>query len=130
MRQFPEDLLYKLLRFGVVGLSGVFVDFGFTWLLKEKLRVQKYVANSTGFLAAATSNYYLNRIWTFVSHDPRIVRQYGLFLGISVVGLLLNNLIIWVLHDKLRLNFYVAKLLAIGAVTLWNFLLNYLITFR
>ncbi|SDL66843.1 dolichol-phosphate mannosyltransferase [Catalinimonas alkaloidigena] len=130
MRLLTEDLFYKMLRFAVVGFSGVFIDFGITWLLKEQLRIQKYVANSAGFLAAATSNYYLNRIWTFASQDPHIARQYGLFIGISAVGLLLNNFLIWVLNDKMRVPFYMAKLLAIGAVTFWNFVLNYFITFR
>ena len=36
-------------------------------------RANKYLANSSGFVCAVVSNYLLNRIWTFESHDPAAV---------------------------------------------------------
>ena len=60
-------IIIKFLKFCVVGFSGMLIDFGTTWLLKEQARVNKYIANSTGFVLAATSNYIWNRIWTFES---------------------------------------------------------------
>jgi putative flippase GtrA len=126
------DLLFilKFLKFCAVGFSGMSIDFGTTWLLKEKLKVNKYIANSCGFILAASSNYVLNRIWTFESHRPQIVAEYLSFVGISAVGLLLNNLIVYIFADKLKWNFYLAKFLAIGAVTIWNFGMNFLFTFK
>jgi putative flippase GtrA len=59
-----------------------------------------------------------------------IVREYSTFVLIALVGLGLNNLIIWLLHEKARLNFYLSKLIAIGCVMVWNFSMNYLFTFR
>ena len=47
--------ILKFLKFGVVGFSGVFVDFGITWLCKEKIRLNKYLSNAIGFICAATS---------------------------------------------------------------------------
>lgn len=123
-------LVYKLVKFCVVGFSGVFVDFGTTWLLKEKVKLNKYLANSTGFVLAATSNYFFNRIWTFHSHNQQIATEYFSFVGISLIGLGINNLIIYILADRFKWNFYLSKLFAIGVVTLWNFAMNYLFTFR
>jgi putative flippase GtrA len=105
------------------------IDFGVTWLLKEKIRINKYIANSSGFTLAATSNYILNRIWTFHSQNSQIFTEYSLFIMISLTGLAINNFVIFVLNDKLKLNFYLSKLIAVGVVTCWNFILNYLITF-
>jgi putative flippase GtrA len=106
------------------------IDFGTTWLLKEKLKVNKYIANSCGFIMAASSNYILNRVWTFESHRQQIFAEYLSFIGVSVVGLLLNNLIIYIFSDKLKWNFYLSKVLAIGTVTIWNFGMNFLFTFK
>jgi putative flippase GtrA len=114
----------------VVGISGMVIDFGTTWLLKEKLNVNKYIANSCGFILAASSNYALNRIWTFESHSQRIASEYFSFVGISVIGLALNNLIIYIFSDKLKWNFYLSKFFAIGVVTLWNFGMNFIFTFK
>lgn len=124
------DFIVKFFKYGLVGLSGVFVDFAFTWICKEIFKLNKYIANSIGFTVAASSNYILNRVWTFASKSEEIALEYSLFIGISIVGLLLNNYLIYVLNDKFKLNFYFAKVFAIGAVTVWNFLANYFITFR
>ncbi|MEM1319919.1 MAG: GtrA family protein [Bacteroidota bacterium] len=125
-----HDLLYKFIKFGSVGCSGLFVDFGVTWGCKEKLRISRYVANSIGFIVAASSNYYLNRVWTFGSLDQQVLLQYTAFFFISLVGLALNNLIIYLLHSRWPINFYVAKLAAVGLVLVWNFFANYFYTFN
>ncbi|MDP4267698.1 MAG: GtrA family protein [Bacteroidota bacterium] len=123
------DLLFKFFKFGVVGFSGVFVDFGITYLLKEKIKVQKYFSNAIGFIAAASTNYYLNRVWTFQSANSHIVVEYGKFVLISIIGLAINTFIIWRLTVRKKLNFYISKAFAVVVVTIWNFVLNFLYTF-
>ena len=124
-----EEFFYKFLKFGLVGFSGLFVDYGFTFICKEWLKIQKFVSNSIGFTLAASSNYVLNRIWTFNSTNPDIALEYTEFLVISLIGLALNNLILWLILKKFKINFYLAKLFAIAVVTIWNFLANALFTF-
>lgn len=121
-------MLQQFVKFCVVGGSGVLVDFGVTYVCKEWIRLNKYLANSLGFAIAATSNYLLNRLWTFHSHN-NIPVEYLKFVGISVLGLGINNAVIYLLTDKLRWNFYFSKLFAIGMVTIWNFFMNYYFTF-
>ena len=93
------------------------------------MRLNTYVANSLGFLCASTTNWLLNRVWTFRNEDPDIAGQYLRFLAIALVGLALNNAAIYLLHNRLRLNFYLAKIFATGVVTFWNFFMNYFFTF-
>ena len=125
-----QTLIERFLKFCLVGGSGVVVDFGITYLAKEFLKLNKYVANSLGFICAATSNYILNRTWTFGSSDPDIAMQYLQFFGFSLVGLAINNLVIYLLHSRVKWNFYVVKLIATGVVTFWNFSMNYIFTFQ
>ncbi len=125
-----KAFLVKFLKFGIVGGSGVFIDFGVTWLFKDIFRVKKYIANSVGFITAASTNYILNRIWTFCSNNPDVFSEYLSFFIISVIGLGLNNLVIFILTDlKYKVNFYIAKIFATAVVFIWNFLMNYFITF-
>jgi putative flippase GtrA len=125
-----EIFIGKFLKFCIVGFSGMIVDFGTTWFLKEKIKLNKYIANSTGFILAASSNYLFNRFWTFHSANLHIASEYISFILISLVGLAINNLIIFILNEKMKINFYLSKLFAVGVVTIWNFLMNYMITFR
>ena len=122
--------ILKFMKFGVVGFSGVFVDFGITYLFKEIIKINKYVSNAIGFIFAATSNYILNRIWTFESENADVATEYGKFMLVSVIGLGINSLTLYLLTDKLKWNFYLSKIFAIGAATLWNFFANLLFTFK
>lgn len=129
MDYLSMEFILKFIRFGLVGVSGVVVDFGITYILKELFRVNKYISNSSGFLIATANNYILNRIWTFHSVDPAIVVQFSKFLLISVLGLLLNNFIIYIMTNKIKTNFYLAKALATIIIMFWNFFANYYYTF-
>ncbi len=127
--ELNAEFLTKFIKFCVVGLSGTVVNFGLTYLCKEILKFNKYVSNIIGFVFAATSNYFLNRIWTFQSADPQIGMEYARFFAISLVGMGIDTLTVYLLHGKLKWNFYLSKVFAIGAATLWNFIGNYLFTF-
>ena len=126
---FTQAFLLKFIKFSLVGFSGVFVDFGITFICKELLKIQKYVANTFGFTMAATSNYIMNRLWTFQSTNPNIALEFTRFFFISLIGLVINLLIIWAMSGKFKVNFYVSKLVATVLVTLWNFLINAYYTF-
>lgn len=127
--QMIKEVIFKFLKFGVVGASGVCIDFGITYLLKEKLNIHKLIANSCGFIIAATSNYFFNRVWTFESANQDITGEFGLFFTFSLIGLIINNSVLWLLNEKYYIKFYLAKLIAIGVTFLWNFGSNYLFNF-
>ena len=122
------NILIKFFKFGLVGFSGLIIDFSLTYILKEKFKTNRFLANSVGFVIAASSNYLLNRIWTFESHNSKIAIEFSSFFLISILGLLLNNTILYFLEK--RMNFYLAKIFAIGITTFWNFFANYYITFN
>jgi putative flippase GtrA len=126
---FSEVFLLKFIKFSIVGFSGVFVDFGITFIAKEFLKIQKYIANTGGFVVAASSNYILNRIWTFHSTNPKIMLEFTRFFSIALIGLVINLMIIWAMSGKFKVNFYLSKLVATIVVMLWNFLINAYYTF-
>lgn len=121
--------MYKVIRFALVGCTGVAIDFSSTYLLKENLKWNKYVASTIGFSLAATNNYILNRLWTFHSADPHVLFQYVKFIVVAVIGVLISNGIVWLVHGRLKVNFYVAKIFSIAVVMVWNFVINSIYTF-
>src|SRR5215831_8480703 len=93
----------RLFKFGLVGLSGLLIDFSITYLLKEKVLINKYIANATGFTCAVISNFFLNKYWTFSSAGNQLVtNQFFLFAIISVMGLCINSSMIMFLVKKLN----------------------------
>ncbi len=139
-----KPLILKFVKFGIVGASGMVVDFGVLYLMRNVAGLPDLWANTISFTAAATSNYFLNRIWTFRSHEKQVGVEYAKFLLVSVIGLGINNGVLllsslmWpelyngtisLLGKNIEI-FYLFKLLAIAITTLWNFFGNMLFTFR
>ena len=134
------QLAKKFIKFGIVGASGAIIDFGITALCKGILGVPELLANAIGFTLAATSNYFLNRVWTWRSTSKSVGVEYAKFFFVSLMGLGLNSLIVFLLKDTsivpsfvdttLDWNFWVAKIIATAVVMVWNFLANNFFTFR
>ena len=129
MNSAMYTITLKFMKFCIVGFCGMLLDFGITYLCKEKFKIQKYVANAIGFMVAATANYFFNRIWTFQSSNPGVGLEYSKFILVSSIGLGINSFFLWLFINKLKKNFYFAKLIAIVITTIWNFTANLAITF-
>lgn len=135
-----RSLITKFIKFGVVGASGAVIDFGLTALCKGILGVPELLANAIGFTVAATSNYYLNRVWTWKSKSKDVGIEYTKFFFVSLIGLGLNSLIVFLLKDisivprfvntTLDWDFWIAKIIATAIVMVWNFTANNFFTFR
>lgn len=120
----------KFIKFGLVGASGLIIDFFITWLLKEKLYFNKYVANSFGFILAVSNNYILNRIYTFQNSNSNIGEQFTSFLIIALIGFGINMLLLYLLQTYTKTNFYVSKIIITLIVFIWNFGANNWYTFK
>ena len=127
----------RLVRFGVVGFSGFCVDFGTTALLNEVFGVWFYLATGVGFCLGATSNYILNRKWTWRSDNPDVAGEFAKFFGVSLIGLGIHYVVFWgctqvgwlVLGGVVD-NYWTSKLVATAVVMVWNFLANNYYTFK
>lgn len=122
-------------KFMTVGTSNTLIDLGlFNLLLFAYLN--PYLAASLSFLAATTNSYFWNRHWTFGEHKSnRVLRQYTQFLLTNIVGLALNNGIIYLFLNYIplaspALTANAAKIVAIAIVVVWNYGMSRLVIFR
>jgi putative flippase GtrA len=123
-------LFYKFVMFGIIGCISLVLDFGCTYLFKEKAKFNKYVANSLSFCIVGFINFNLNRHFTFPDHNANYNVQLLKFFAVSGTGLILNNLITYYFTEKREYNFYFSKLLATIIVIFWNFSMNKVFTFK
>tara|TARA_Y100001978_G_C23571535_1_gene374400 strand:+ start:301 stop:681 length:381 start_codon:yes stop_codon:yes gene_type:complete len=121
---------FLLLKFALVGMLGVIINFSSTWILKEIVIVNKYLSNATGYSLAMSVNFFLNKIWTFSNGYEIILVQILKFLLVISVGVLLNHLIVYYFHEKSKMNFYFSKLIAVAIVFVWNFSMHSYFTFE
>jgi dolichol-phosphate mannosyltransferase len=126
----------RFIRFGVVGLSGVFIDLGVFYLLREIFGIALTRSAIFSSEIAIINNFLWNDIWTFrdlsrtQKGSKQKFRRFFKFNLICLSGLLVNILIINILFNIFYVNEYFAKLIAIAIVTFWNFWLNLKLSWR
>ncbi|MGJ3245981.1 MAG: glycosyltransferase [Elainellaceae cyanobacterium] len=122
----------RFVQFGLVGLSGVFVDMSIFYLLTDPssfgwaLTRSKVIASE----CAIINNFLWNDAWTFrdisryqTGFNQRI-KRFLKFNAIALGGLVLNVLILNLLFNVFNVNPYIANAIAISIVSSWNFWLN------
>ncbi|MGD1866827.1 MAG: glycosyltransferase [Phormidesmis sp.] len=134
-QKFPTKRFY---RYGLVGLSGVFVDMAIMYLLFDVVGLGLTTSKLIAAEVAIISNFLWNDVWTFAdlvgkqtgwsSRFKRLLKfntvcAIGLFFDIQLLKVLFN----WVFNQSLP---YIANLIAIAVVAIWNFWLNLKLNWR
>jgi len=95
----------RFIKFMVVGAIGAVVDFGTFNLLNKLLNVWSVAASTISFIAAVTSNFFWNRIWTYPdSRSKSILSQASQFFLINVIGWIIRTPV-FVLSEKPMISF-------------------------
>ncbi|MEE3717336.1 glycosyltransferase [Tumidithrix elongata RA019] len=130
--------IQRFLRFGLVGFSGVFVDMAIFYLLSDPTTLHWGLTRSKVIAAefAILNNFLWNDLWTFrdiSSHQTGWSKRLKRFIKFNLVcllGVFLNVVILNFLYNYLKINQYLANLLAIALVTIWNFWINLKLSWR
>lgn len=133
--QFPLD---RFLRFSLVGFSGVFVDMAIFYLLSDPSTLAWGLTRSKIIAAemAIINNFLWNDRWTFadIAREQKGLNQrlkrFFKFNLICLAGLILNVLLLNFFFNVLHINPYIANLMAIAMVTIWNFWMNLKLSWR
>lgn len=154
----------KFLRFGLVGLSGVFVDMAILYLLSDPTTLALPLTRSKIIAGeiAIFNNFLWNDAWTFADVSSKqnewhqrlkrflkfnLICLAGLVLNVLLLNLVLNftpnfmlrdftiDFILTVMGLNLKFYFiirktYIANLIAIAIVTIWNFWVNLKLSWR
>lgn len=136
-QKFP---IQRFVRYGLVGLSGVFVDMAVLYLLVDGLGFALTRSKIIAAEVAIINNFLWNDAWTFAD---MALRQTGWsarfkrllkFNAICLTGLILDVLLLNIFYNLVfRQNnryLYLANLIAIALVAIWNFWLNFKLSWR
>jgi dolichol-phosphate mannosyltransferase len=127
--------LGQLVRFCLVGATGLAVDTAVLALFTESVRIDPRAAAVPAFAVAVIWTYTMNRRWTFRSAAGRRVGfSFPVFVGVCAGGLGVRLVTMHLLMVYAGLaagrRYYVASLGGIAVATLWNFLGSKFVAFR
>jgi putative flippase GtrA len=121
----------QLIRFGLVGASGFIVNLAVYALFVHGVGAPYQLAAALAWLVAVSSNFVLNRHWTFDRPGGRVHHQALRFFLVSLGAFALVNLVLLtLLVEQAGLAKVPAQALAVAAATPFNFLGNKLWSFR
>ena len=123
MNMYKNKLLQQFFRFLAVGGSAFLIDFSALWLLTEWLNMNYLLANYISFTASVIYNYILSAFWVFNTKHTKSKRwEFTIFLLLSLIGLGLNQGIMWITVEKAGINYLLSKILATIIVLIFNFI--------
>ena len=133
-KRVSVKFLSKAGRFYTVGASGLGINYLMSFLFVAGIADLWYLhANVIGIIASMSSNFILNKIWTFEDREftaKKTIEQYTRFIGFSSLGALVQLGMVFSLVEGQQISYPIALLLAVFIAAFGNFILNKKWTFK
>lgn len=121
-----KKLINQILKFGVVGGIAFVIDYGILFLLAKVLGLNELISAAISFIISLTFNYFLSTKWVFEA-KKQTPKEVIIFVLLSVVGLGINEVLIYLGTKKLGIDVMIVKLFATAIVMVYNFITRKLI---
>ena len=116
-----KKLIIQLIKFGIVGVIATLIDLAVLMLLKEFMHVDVLVASAVAFSVSVIANYILSMLFVFESRGNSKVKEFLVFVILSIGGLLLNQFIMWIGTEIMTAYYLWVKAFALVFVPIYNF---------
>ena len=117
-----NNWMLQLFRYGFVGGVAFLVDYGTLFVLTHYAGVPYLLSAAIAFILGLVTNYLISISWVFQhSGKMRVWQEFVCFAIIGVIGLGLNELIMYVGTDMMHLHYMISKLISTAIVFFWNF---------
>lgn len=116
-------LLQQIVRFACVGGGAFAIDYGILIFLTEVVGINYLISSAVSFSVSVIFNYIMSVKWVFNVTDERSQAQdFTVFIILSIIGLGVNQLIMWLAVDKLEIYYMISKIGATTVVMVYNFI--------
>lgn len=127
---FKLPNLWQLVKFCLVGSSGLIIDSLVLASLVELAQLDPRKAVCGSFLVAVVWNYLFDHSWTFRYPERKTIQQFLKFLLVCLAGLSTRILLLHLTIEHTRINYLVANVLGVLVATSINFLGSRFLVFK
>lgn len=117
-------------RYLIVGGSATVVEWAAFWVLANPFHVQYLLSTAIAFIFSTFANWFLGRLLVFKQGKGSFLREIASVYLASVVGLLLNLLIMFILVQRFAIDTMLSKIAATALVFFYNYLVRKLVIYR
>lgn len=122
MTIFKNKLLNQILKFGLVGGTAFVIDYVLLYLCTEFLHIHYLISSIISFTVSVIFNYILSIKWVFDVKKKQDVKDFVIFIILSVIGLGINSLIMYVMVEKFGVYYMFSKIVSTAVVMVYNFI--------
>lgn len=119
----------RIIRFCITGFVGTIIDIVLLALFVETFKSPIILANSLSFSVTIVISFLIHKFWTFKDRETEHVKQFFIYLAISLIGLGISNAALFVLIAQ-GFWYLSAKIVAVLIVVFWSFSANNALTFK
>ena len=117
-----RKLIEQSMKFGVVGVIAFVIDYGLMVALTELAGVNYLISATISFIVSVTFNYFASMRYVFTHKEGMSRRrEFVVFVVLSVIGLLINDALMWLGTDIAGISYLITKIFATAVVMVWNF---------
>ena len=116
-----KKLIDQILKFGVVGGLAFLIDYVLLYALTEFVGIHYLISSVISFTVSLIFNYILSIKWVFDVTKKQTVKEITIFVILSVIGLGINQVVMYVGSDLLNIYYMLTKIIATAIVMAWNF---------
>lgn len=117
-----KKLIAQFMKFGIVGVIAFVIDYGFMVLLTEVFGVPYLISTTVSFIISVIFNYFASMRFVFKRKDDMTRRrEFIIFVVLSVIGLVINDVFMWLMVDFLFIDYRISKIVVTFIVAVWNF---------
>ena len=118
-----KHLLIQIFKFIIVGGIATIIDWIIYYVLYRFIKIDPLIANIISFSISVVYNYYASCKYVFVVTKNKSKHKLFIeFVIFSLIGLGINELLIYGLHSKLLWNAMLVKIIATIIVMIFNFI--------
>lgn len=127
-----DNAYIQFFRYLFVGAVATVADWGILWLLGGVIGCGLYFSTAVAFAAGTVVNFVLSECFAFKGARKMENRSLAflIFAATCLTGLLLTELIMFIIADKLDIHYMISKVIATAIVFMWNFFSKKLIIYR
>ena len=133
IRYFKSNIFHKrILKFAIVGISGVGVNMGMLFILTEYFHIPYLISSIIAIEISIVSNFFLNDLWTWKDRIKKkyIYRFIQYHISVGVTAIFVNWLILLLLTEVFGVYYLLSNLIGIALGTFANYIVNDVWTFR
>ena len=117
-----KKIINQVIKFGIVGVIATIIDFVVLYILTDFLDVHYLISSIISFTVSVIFNYIYSIKWVFKINHKQTKKDFITFVILSIIGLCINELILYVMVDKLSLYYMISKIFATSIVMIYNFI--------